>query len=214
MNSLDELMKKYGSDKASGELLHGYADIYENYFSPLRNEELILLELGVGNEGEDGGGASLKAWRDFFPKGMIYGIDIYDKSFLNQEKRIEVFNISQDNEKMLKSLIRYTGKPSIIIDDASHINTLTIKSFEILFPLLRNGGYYIIEDLECNYRHDLGGSHNLNSMKDSTIMNYLFKILHHIQPVRLGIADYIQPEFYKEIEFIHFYKGIVFIKKK
>ncbi len=39
----------------------------------------------------------------------------------------------------------------IIIDDASHVNTLTIKSFNILFGRIRQNGLYIIEDLGCGY---------------------------------------------------------------
>jgi len=39
------------------------------------------------------------------------------------------------------------GPFDIIIDDASHISPLSIRSFEILFKLLKRGGIYVIEDL-------------------------------------------------------------------
>ncbi len=38
------------------------------------------------------------------------------------------------------------GHLDLVIDDASHMYEQTKRSFEILFPLLRPGGLYIIED--------------------------------------------------------------------
>jgi hypothetical protein len=40
----------------------------------------------------------------------------------------------------------FSGPLDLIIDDASHMYGLTKTSFETLFPLLRPGGLYIIED--------------------------------------------------------------------
>ena len=39
----------------------------------------------------------------------------------------------------------------MILDDASHINELTLRSFEMLFDHLKLGGFYIIEDTHCTY---------------------------------------------------------------
>ena len=40
----------------------------------------------------------------------------------------------------------FNGQLDLVIDDASHLYTETKKSFEILFPLLKAGGLYVIED--------------------------------------------------------------------
>ena len=37
----------------------------------------------------------------------------------------------------------------VIIDDGSHKPSDQIKSFEILWPMLSDGGLYIIEDVQC-----------------------------------------------------------------
>ena len=43
-------------------------------------------------------------------------------------------------------LLSSTAPPDLIIDDASHLYSETKTSFETLFPQLRPGGLYIIED--------------------------------------------------------------------
>lgn len=52
----------------------------------------------------------------------------------------------------------------IIIDDGSHMVRHVIASFEALFPYLRRGGLYIIEDLHTSYwkRYGLLSLLNLN----------------------------------------------------
>lgn len=210
-NTLDDIMILYGTDKSS--ICHGYSKYYENYFNYLRDDEITLLEIGVGGENTQLGGASLKSWKDYFQNGKIIGIDIYDKTELNSD-RLTVFKGSQIDENFLKELINNIGTPDIIIDDASHINPYTIKSFQILFPLLKQGGLYIIEDLSCSYRYGFEGNANLQDIKPNTIMNYLFKMLHNIQEVFLAIPNFKQDSDFVGIEFVHFYKDIVFIKKK
>ncbi len=210
--SLDEIMTSYQSDKASW--AHDYCPNYEHWFSSLRDQKLVLLELGIGGEDKEIGGASLKGWADYFPNSRICGIDIYPKGSLDTE-RISTFTGSQTDEKFLQNVLSMTGTPDIIIDDASHINTYTIKSFQILFPLLRKSGIYVIEDLSMACRWDFGGDINLEDIKLPTIMNYLFTMLHSLNPIE-KVADehYIRPEEFKDIESVHFYPDMVVIKKK
>src|SRR6266404_8599065 len=149
---LDELAVKYNTDKKidGG---HGYTKFYHEYFNDIRLNELKILELGVRE------GRSLKMWHDYFPNSLICGIDnnseeLCPKSF--DEKRI-IFKIgSQDDELFLNVINTEFGPFDIIIDDASHISPLTIKSFEILYPKLKDNGIYVIEDLHaCDYAHYL-----------------------------------------------------------
>ena len=51
---------------------------------------MLVLELGIGGYArERQGGASLKMWKWFFPRAQIVGVDIEDKSFVD-EPRIRV----------------------------------------------------------------------------------------------------------------------------
>ena len=71
-------------------------------------------------------------WRDYFPKGIIYGIDIVIKN-LDLGERVKIYQGSQDNHQDLNKVVNDAGKFDIIIDDGSHLNNHQIKTFEHLF---------------------------------------------------------------------------------
>ena len=48
-------------------------------------------------------GASVKAFRDFFPEAKIFGADI-DKEILFKDKRINTYHVDQTDLKSLKTL--------------------------------------------------------------------------------------------------------------
>lgn len=58
------------------------------------------------------------------------------------------YNTSQDDQQRLNEILdkEFEEAPDIILDDASHLYQLSRDSFEILFPRLKPGGWYIIED--------------------------------------------------------------------
>lgn len=57
------------------------------------------------------------------------------------------FGTRQDDETALNSILDgFKGPPHLIIDDASHWLTETTRSFELLFPKLAPGGWYVLED--------------------------------------------------------------------
>lgn len=212
MKTLDQIMSEHGSDKASW--AHNYCPNYEQWFNPIRDKELVLLELGIGGEDTEPGGASLLGWKEYFLNATVAGLDIYPKQHL-VAGGIHVFQGSQDDKELLEGIVEWITPPDIIIDDASHINELTIKSFQILFPLLKAGGIYVIEDLQCSYRWDFGGSLELSNMLPQTIMNYLFGMLHSLHPIKETANEHYQkPSEFIEIESVNFYPDMVVIKKK
>jgi hypothetical protein len=94
-------------------------------------------------------GASLRGWKNFFINSNIYGADI-DKDILFSEDRIETYYCDQLDKDSIKNLFQNELKNikyDVIIDDAYHIfeanKTFLLNSFEFL----KEGGYYIIEDL-------------------------------------------------------------------
>ena len=59
------------------------------------------------------------------------------------------FGVSQDDRQRVSAIIDqdFGGEPiDLVIDDASHQYGFTRRAFEIVFPRLRPGGFYIIED--------------------------------------------------------------------
>jgi hypothetical protein len=206
---LREIAVKYGSDKWNR---HWYAQHYQTHFSPLREKSLHLLEIGIGGyKNPKGGGSSLRMWRAYFPKAMIYGIDIFDKK-IHEETRIKTFQGSQIDESFLEKLVEEMEYVDIIVDDGSHVNEHVIKSFEILFPILSDGGIYVVEDTQTSYWPKFGGSTDeINSPE--TIMGFFKKLADGLNYQEFSPQDHVPNYFEKNIVSIHFYHNMIFIYK-
>jgi hypothetical protein len=210
-NYMDSLAIKYKTDKYNS---HWYTQHYDHHFKKFKSRKINLLEIGVGgNENPYAGGNSLRMWKEYFKKARIYAIDVFEKIGI-EEDRIRVFKGSQADEEFLKEVCGQIGPIDIIIDDGSHINCHVINSFRILFPLLKTGGIYVVEDTQTAYwpYEGYGGdSDNLNN--PSTSMSF-FKSLTD----GLNYKEYIRPGykpnyFDMNIISIHFYHNIIFIYK-
>jgi hypothetical protein len=144
---LEYIARKHGSDK----LGHGYLKHYKRHFKSLRHTTRKLLEVGVG------AGASLRTWKDYFPKAEIFGLDIADRRS-HEEDRIKIFQGDQNDPAVLAEIAARWGPFDIIIDDGSHVSEHIITTYFSLFPRLKANGLYVIEDLYLSYDESVGGS--------------------------------------------------------
>ena len=164
--SLTDLANLCGTDKGTiGPIpewrAHNYTDVYEAYFERFRHSALNILEIGVGVAGDrikdrivcgrNKGGASLHMWYDYFPKAKIFGIDVNECSFLDND-RIKTFVANQGNVQELRLFTEAVGLMDfdIIIDDGSHRPDHQQISLSYFFKQLKRGGFYCIEDLLSN----------------------------------------------------------------
>lgn len=207
--NLNMLARIYKSDKWG---THYYTKHYLTHFKKIKLKRIKLLEIGVGGyHYPNMGGNSLRMWKRYFPFGKIFALDIYDKSFV-EENRIKVFQGSQIDESILKKIIDQIGEPDIIIDDGSHLNEHVIKTFKHLFPKLKNNGIYIIEDVQTSYWPDYGGdSDNLNN--PTTMMNFFKMLTDGINHEEFLKEEYTPTYFDKNITSIQFYHNLIFIFK-
>jgi predicted O-methyltransferase YrrM len=133
--AVNEGNKQHHSDKGTH---HSYIDKYENIFEPYRDKPINLLELGVNY------GYSMLLWEKYFTAGNIFGIDIQDLSPHRDKLNITIGGATDSNV----ILNAYSDMLfDIIIDDASHDPVQQILSLEILYPRLKSGGVYIVEDI-------------------------------------------------------------------
>jgi hypothetical protein len=151
--SLVGLAYVYWSDKAG----HGYTKLYERHLRHLRRRPVKLLEIGIGGyDSPTWGGSSLRTWRDYFFRGEIHGLDIYEKRI--DESRIQAHRGDQSDDAFMRRLGAAHGPFDVIIDDGSHVNAHIRASFAALFEdHLRPGGVYVIEDLATAYDPEYGG---------------------------------------------------------
>jgi hypothetical protein len=139
--SLKEIYNKYQSTNAYGDkgTTHRYIQTYERLFSPLKEIDITLLEIGVSH------GHSLKMWREYFNTATIMGIDL---NYPTLELAGCEFHICDQTNEMQIIKILNGRKLDIVIDDGSHRLQDQLSSFCHIFPFLKMGGMYIIEDIQ------------------------------------------------------------------
>ena len=112
-----------------------------------------LFELGTWE------GGSVAFWQECFRPLKHVSVDIssgpnsehlerYLRSRILRDRVKTYWGVNQGDVERLRSIVKgeFSEPLDLIIDDASHTYELTKSSFEALFPLLRPGGLYIIED--------------------------------------------------------------------
>ena len=150
-NAMTIMANYYGTDKGTKRAQkHGYTEYYGRILDDRRSSVRSVLEIGIFANGP-----SLRMWRDFFFKAMIYGADIeIDYSIVPDDKRIEVVRCDQSNRESLSKLKAYVsskeGNIDIIIDDGSHKMLDQQITLDELFDAVSAGGVYIIEDLQSS----------------------------------------------------------------
>ncbi|MBW8761092.1 MAG: class I SAM-dependent methyltransferase [Microbacterium sp.] len=205
--NLGELSVEYDSDKSGG--LHWFTQHYERHFRELRDEAVRVLEIGVGGYGyERYGGGSLRMWKRYFHRGLICGLDIFDKSQFD-EARITTIIGDQSAPDTLRAISDEYGPFDVVIDDGSHVNEHVMTSFRMLFPLLSPGGVYVIEDLWTAYQPSYGGQAVPDSGANTSLgmLKSLVDSIHHLD--RPGVAD----EFGPMLTGMHVYHNIAFLEK-
>jgi cephalosporin hydroxylase len=130
-----KIFDKHGCDKGKR---HGYEQIYEPLFAPLRGKPITLLEIGVFR------GASLAAWAEYFPSATLIGVDTFErvqphKVAILKHPRVKWFQMDSTQEAP-------DVRADIIIDDGCHTPGAQLATMARFLPLLNAGGMYFIED--------------------------------------------------------------------
>ena len=174
MNKLDELSNKYGGrvrslNRGTNEWnvggdssIIGNTKTYVEIFKKFEQEKINFLEIGIFQ------GRSLAMWCDYFKNGKIYGIDVSIKEFELMKPELEKMGafknknlinpVSLDSsgnqyldtptvEEVLNMEDWKNVKFDIIIDDAKHTLKNNEETFLNFYPLLNDGGIYVIEDV-------------------------------------------------------------------
>lgn len=220
--TLDHLGLQWGTDKSSA--FHNYTKIYEKYFSDVREKPIKFLEIGFAK------GFSAHMWEDYFQYADLYFIDINadTANLFHNFKRTKLYFLDQENPIELLNFIKDVGEGfDIIIDDGGHTMNQQIISFKTLFPHVKSGGIYIIEDLHTSYAYSPGYGQEYGSTdpNQETAVHFLQNLIHAINypGAYTTCADYKKcpadilanlAQYEKDIESMHFYCSLCFIFKK
>jgi predicted O-methyltransferase YrrM len=136
------------------DLIESYAKFWSTRPAPRK-----VLEIGIW----DGGSAVF--WTEALEPEKYVGLDYGDrgdsehlKSYVETRgltDRLKTYwGVDQADQETLRGIAEreFDSPIDVVIDDASHFYEPTLASFEVLLPLLRPGGLYIIEDWQWSYR--------------------------------------------------------------
>ena len=94
-------------------------------------------------------GTSLRAWRDYFPDAQIYGADLQPDTQFSDD-RIRTYLCDSTSCQSVKELWSEHLRGvffDVIVDDGSHRSEDQLETLSNFYPMLRNGGFYFIEDI-------------------------------------------------------------------
>src|SRR5690606_33929491 len=134
---------KYPTDKSPLTIdswhRHSYTPIYSLLFSPLRNREVNIAEIGTLD------GYGLQMMREFFPKATLRGFEC------DTEKRKVCEDLGLDNTEIHFVDVRDEGsiresfdraelQYDIIVEDSSHLIDDQLRVIRCVTPYLKSGG--------------------------------------------------------------------------
>lgn len=135
---------------------HNYTEIYSYYFGNIKDKPLKFLEIGIYK------GSGVKLWENYFKNAELHFIDItLDRAEYFSNRSHYHLADQADPAQLLKVIDETGGEFDIIIDDGGHTMIQQITSFATLFPFLKSGGIYIVEDLHTSYWKTYGGGGTL-----------------------------------------------------
>jgi hypothetical protein len=128
-----------------------YYERFDRFFAARNFMPKAILEVGVHL------GDSTKILATAYPEAKIIGLDSsIHKIDFSDFPNISYFEANQGDAAGIDKILTESFPDGIdlVIDDASHIGALTCVTFYAVFPHLRSGGIYIIEDWGTGYWDD------------------------------------------------------------
>jgi hypothetical protein len=142
-----------------------------------------ILELGIWQGGSPLFYGLATDARKVVALDLAPGIPVLDaiiKRRRLQDKVRLYFGVSQDDRAAVTTLMddEFGDEPiDLVIDDASHYYEYSRKSFEIVFPRMRPGGFYIIEDWQWAHIDSPDYQSGGHFADKPALTNFIFELL-------------------------------------
>jgi len=190
-----------------GRLIHKwmhYFEIYDRHFTAYRGKPVTVVEFGVFH------GGSLQMWKDYFgPQARIIGVDIDPRCKEVAEDRVEVVIGDQEDREFLRGLADEIGGIDVVIEDGGHMMGQQIATFEEMWPAVRPGGVYLVEDLHTSYWPDYGGGHR----REGTFIEYAKKLIDQQNAWHSREELFAPDAFTRTIKGMHVYDSVIALDK-
>ena len=140
---------------------HPYTGFYSMLLAPLRNKPIRFAEIGIA------AGNSVLLWYNYFPNANLYFFDrcplsikaVEDMKF-PKPPYLGIMDVAADGD-VSRALNEASGEQyDVILDDSSHTFEHQIRIIKEAWPLLKSGGYILVEDIfrsraESDYEKEL-----------------------------------------------------------
>lgn len=177
------------------------------------------MELGVGVE--TASGRSLRLWDSYLTHlaARIIGVDIGEYARRHAGGRVTI-EIGDCGSGTFISQLAARYQPDIVLDDASHIWAHQILAFRLLFPVIKPGGLFIMEDIHTSF-----GSLRPSFGREGEIDAYQFMLDYATHLVGKGQISsttdalrshdgLVEPEIMNEVSHMIFVPQAIIIQKK
>lgn len=148
--TLEDLAYAAGTDKSHDD--HKYVDTYAALFDPIRHAVRNVTEVGIA------AGQSLQMWHSYFPNALIWGLDIAIRpSAVTRTRNLSRVSMRRCNSQNPSSVMRLgwsLRSMDLIIDDGDHKPRSNEATLLLLWPYVREGGYYVTEDVATGANAD------------------------------------------------------------
>lgn len=131
----------------------GYMPTYYAIFAQLPAMP-VICEIGVQS------GYSLTLWQALLPDATVIGVD--NNTEAHWPEGTVVIVADQANPELPIAIRNMSGHHyvDLIIDDASHHGKATLQTFVNLWPMVADGGFYVIEDYQVGWSGEVRGFHD------------------------------------------------------
>ncbi len=190
-----------------------YFDIYHTWLQKFINQKPTVLEIGVDN------GGSLQMWHIYFGNASLFGVDNRPKFDFNNPIEYLGFDAAlivgdQGDKDFWETFKTVTPKLDVVIDDGSHFQDHQILTLSKLWPIMNEGGIYLVEDTHASYMSIFGGRLGAQTTFISAMVECINGLhVDHFDPEEQKWIEELNKEPFRSIKAIHFYDSVVVLEK-
>lgn len=183
--------------------LHDF-EIYHRHLRRFRGKPITLIEFGVQL------GGSLQMWRDYFgPRARLVGADIEPRCKQWEDSGTRIFIGDQADRRFLQKVAQKARPIDVVVEDGGHHPDQQIATFEVMYPLIKPDGVFVVEDLHTSYWSSYSGGLG----RPGTFMDYAKDLTDQLNAFHSGTPCFKPTEFIKTTKSIHFYDSVVVFEK-
>lgn len=205
--SANPLFAFFAANKAGNPLdkwIH-YFPIYERHLARFRGQPIRVLEIGVYR------GGGLEMLRQFLgSQAVLVGLDIDEAARAAIEPRHSVEVGDQADPDFLRRVAEKHGPFDIVIDDGGHSMHQQVVSAEILFPLLADGGIYLVEDCHTSYWPEYADQ----APGEPTFLDWIRRRIDDLHSYHFSTERVLPEPWQTDLAGIHVYDSVVVLDKR